>query len=432
MKTTRRTFLKTGGAAAAGALAVASAGDRVRGAGDRMTVGIIGCGGRGLRLGTALAGMDGVRVAGVCDPDEARRERAKQKTKARAAVADMRRLLDDASIDAVVIATPDHWHGPAAILACEAGKHVYVEKPCSHNVREGRLMVEAARRQKRVVQVGSQSRSSAGIREAVALLRDGAVGEVKVAKAINSQRRKAIGRAEPSEPPDGLDYDLWVGPAPMRPYQKNLLPYHWHWFHAFGTGDIGNDGVHELDIARWGLGVEGHPAEASGWAARMAFNDDWQFPDTYYVAYAYPGDGSVGGRRLLVYEQRDFSPYHQEGFENGNVFYGTEGMLILSKGGDWRLYGEKNKLLKEGKAGLSDTAHLHDFLDAARAGREPNADVLIGHHAAALAHLGNIVGRLGRSVRFDPKTERIPDDAEADALTRRTYRDGHWAVPKGV
>jgi predicted dehydrogenase len=178
--------------------------------------------------------------------------------KAPKAEKDMRRVLEDKAVDAVVIATPDHWHAPATILACDAGKHVYVEKPCSHNIREGRLMIDAARRAKRVVQAGTQSRSTEHVRRAMELLHGGAIGEVLVAKVWNSQLRSSIGHAKPSDPPAHLDFDAWVGPAPMVPYQSNLLPGIWRWWHAFGTGDMGNDGVHDLDIGRWGLGVETH------------------------------------------------------------------------------------------------------------------------------------------------------------------------------
>jgi len=429
----RRTFLKTSGlGAAASAVALAGPSPTARGAAERLAVGLIGCGGRGRGLARSFAAQKGVKVAYVCDPDAHRRARAKKDTGADHDVADMRRILNDKAVDAVIVATTDHWHGPATILACDAGKHVYVEKPCSHNIREGRLMIEAARRNKRVVQVGTQSRSSPPIQEAMGLLADGAIGDVLVAKAINSQRRASIGHAEPSDPPAHLDYDLWVGPAPMRPYQSNLLHYKWHWFFDFGTGDIGNDGVHELDIARWGLGVEGHPSGASGWAAKMFFDDDQQFPDTYYATFSYPGDGKVGTRRLLVFEQRDWSPYRQEGHENGNVFYGTKGMMILGKGGGYQVFGERNKPLKEATCGAGTDPHVRNFLDAITSGAKPAADIETGHCAATLAHLGNIVGRVGRSVVFDPETERITGDGEADALTRRTYREGHWAAPKGV
>jgi predicted dehydrogenase len=345
----------------------------------------------------------------------------------------MRKVFDDPAVDAVIIATPDHWHAPAAILACEAGKHVYVEKPCSHNIREGQLMIEAARRTGRVMQVGSQSRSTAFIREAIDLVRGGAIGSVLTAKAWNSQRRVNIGHVKPSDPPAAFDYDLWVGPAPMRPFQSNCHHYTWHWWYNFGTGDVGNDGIHELDIARWGLGDPDHPKVVSGHGSKLHFDDDQQFPDTQYVTFEYPGDRSPGSRKVMIYEQRIWTPYVQDGLEDGNAFYGTEGMLILGKRVGWKLYGPRNKLLKEATGTYDLNAHTADFLDAIRTGRKPNADIEIGHRSAVLAHLSNILARAGRgSLTFDPTSEQIVNDAEAAALLSRTYREGHWAVPRDV
>jgi len=429
---TRRAFIQRTASAMAGATALAWGRPSLgaAGAGERITVGVIGCS-RGRSLAAALAEHK-AKIAYVCDPDEGRAAAAKKQAHAGQAVTDMRRIFDDQSVDVVAVATPDHWHVPAALLALAAGKHVYVEKPCSHNIREGRLLVEAARRAKRVVQVGSQSRSTAMIRHAVELLREGAIGTVLVAKAWNSQRRANIGHAEPSGPPPRFDYDLWVGPAPMRPFRKTCHHYTWHWWYDFGTGDAGNDGVHELDIARWGLGDPDHPSGVSGHGSKMFFDDDQQFPDTQYVTFDYPGDGKPGSRRLLIYEHRIWSPYVQEGLENGNAFYGTDGMLILGKGSGWKLYGPRNKLIKE-ESGVFDLgAHMADFLDAIRSGRKPNADVQIGHRSAALAHLANILARTGRGhLKFDAKTEQIIGDEQAGALVKRTYRKGHWAEPKG-
>ena len=202
---------------------------------------------------------------------------------------------------------------PAAILACDAGKNVYVEKPCSHNIREGRLMVEAARRNKRVVQTGTQSRSADHVIRAMELLRSGAIGDVLVAKSWNSQLRSSIGRAKPSDPPPGLDYDLWIGPAPMVPYQSNLLPGIWRWWFDFGCGDMGNDGVHDLDIARWGIGVQTHPSTVAALGGKYFFDDDQQFPDTAYVMFEYPADGRR--KKQLIFDNQ-LAPYVQEGHEN--------------------------------------------------------------------------------------------------------------------
>jgi predicted dehydrogenase len=390
----------------------------------------------------ALAQPD-ARVAYVCDPDQTRAERAKEATGADRAVADMRAILDDRAVDAVVIASCDHWHAPAAILACKAGKHVYVEKPCSHNVREGRLMVEAARKHNRVMQHGTQSRSSPSRQKAVEILRSGAIGEVLIAKHVNSQRRANIGHRSPSEPPPHLDYDLWVGPAEWRPYQSNFVHYHWHWFFNFGTGDIGNDGVHGIDVARWGLGVETHPSFVTGYGSKLFFDDDQEFPDTYNITFEYPGSGPSSGeapssvsewtgeKRLLVYEQRIWSPYRQDPEGNSVFFYGTKGMLTIGRSGI-RVFGENNKLVSREELSGQDDAHQRDFLDAIKEGRRPNADVEIGHLSSSLCHLGNIVARVGRAIRFDAVKEQVVGDDQANALVRRKYREDHWAVPEGV
>jgi predicted dehydrogenase len=384
-----------------------------------------------------FAAQKDVHVAYVCDPDEGRRNSAartveKLSGKAPQAVADMRRVFEDKAVDGVVIATPDHWHGPATILACDAGKHVYVEKPCAHNIREGRLMIEAARRNNRVVQVGTQSRSTPHVRKAMELLHGGAIGEVLVSKAWNSQLRANIGKEKPSDPPAGFDYDLWTGPAPMTPFQKNCQHSWWRWFYNFGTGDAGNDGVHDIDLARWGLGVETHPVAVSATGGKFFFDDDQQFPDTMYVSYDYAADAKTGRRRQLIYEHRIWSPYVQENAENGNAFYGTKGMMILSKGGGWKLYGPRNELKEEMKGGVDTAAHERNFLDCIRNGQRPAADIEVGHLSTALAHLGNIAVRTGRMLRFDPAAEKITGDEEAGKLVRRAYREGHWAVPKGV
>lgn len=439
MAGTRRDVIRgTVAAAATRALGDAAA----PGGGDMtLEVGVIGCGGMGRGHLERLVARRDVRVTHLCEVDAERLAAARKIVVDSGApephtTSDVRETLAAASLRAVWIATPDHWHGPAAILAADAGKHVYVEKPCAHNVREGRLMIEAARHNNVVMQVGTQSRSATLIRDAIERLRAGAIGEVLVAKAWNSQRRGSIGRAQPSDPPAGLHYDHWVGPAAWQPYQKNLLPGVWRFWRNFGCGDIGNDGVHEIDIARWGLGVDAHPEIVAGLGGKHFFDDDQQFPDTQYCVYEWPGDG--GRRRQLIFEQRDWSPYVQEGHENGNAFYGTKGMLVLGKRSGWQLYGERNKLLEEKKGNVDVGPHHDDFLDCIRRGAtagapgdRAHADIEEGHRSAVLVHLGNIACSLRRTIRFDPAAERVTGDDEADGWLRRAYRDGHWAVPRG-
>lgn len=423
----RRQFLK-GAAATAALTATARAGD----ADGRITLGIIGPGGMGMNHLRRFAGYADVRIAYVCDPDSDRLAAAAKAVQeisgtAPKPVTDMRRIFEDKAVDGVVIATPDHWHAPAAVRACEAGKHVYVEKPASQCFREGRLMVEAARRHNRVVQVGTQSRSTKVIAEAMQRLHAGAIGEVLVAKAWNSQLRRSIGRTEPSDPPGHLDFDTWLGPAPETRYRPNMLHGIWRWWHAFGCGDIGNDGVHDIDIARWGLGVSRHPVLVTASGGKYFFDDDQEWPDTQTALFEYAPDPSSGRPRQLIFEQRIWSPYHQEGAENGNAFYGTTGHMILSKAWGWKLF-EGNRLVEEGSGTVDLEAHHRDWLQCIRDNGTPRADILEGHLSAALCHLANIATRMPRKLRVDPSGETIEDDAESARMLGKTYRSGHWAA----
>jgi predicted dehydrogenase len=433
--TGRRTFLKS---ASLGAAALAMSSSNSDAAASLVRVGVIGPGGMGTNHLRLLLGRKDVAVTHICEVDQKRLADAMalvekgSRTPAKAGK-DMRQIFDDKDVDAVFIATPDHWHAPAAILALDAGKHVYVEKPCSHNIREGRLLVEAAKRSGKHVQVGTQTRSSPCPREAIERIQKGEIGEVLVAKAWNSQLRRSIGKTKPSTPPEHLDYDLWIGPAPMVPYRSNMLHGIWRWWHAFGAGDIGNDGVHDVDVACWGLGVTELPSRVTCLGGKYFFDDDQEWPDTQYAVYEYPVQGKPGVMKQLIFEQRIWSPYVQEGYENGAAFYGTKGMLIIGHSVGWKLYGPRNKLLAERTSPVDLGAHHTNFFDCIRGQQKQlNADALAGHLSAGLCHLANIAARVGRVLHFDPKSEQIVNDKEAGPLVRRTYREGHWAVPKGV
>ncbi|MEO2019302.1 MAG: Gfo/Idh/MocA family oxidoreductase, partial [Fuerstiella sp.] len=339
-KTTRRNFVKAGATIGLSATAynrVARAVTR----GPRPVIGFVGCGGRSKSLVKGFTGD--ADVGWACDPDEGRAQALQEKSGAKQITNDLRRVLDDKSIDAIVVATPDHWHAPAAIMACNVGKHVYVEKPCSHNLREGRLLVDAARRNKVVVQHGTQSRSSEFIANAIQMLREGMIGEVLMAKGWNIQRRNNIGHADPSTAPANVDYDTWVGPAEMMPFQSNRFHYNWHWWHNFGTGDIGNDGAHEMDMARWGLGVEGLPSSVMAVGGKYYFDDNQQFPDTATCAFEWPGDGTVGRRKQLIFEMRIWSRNYPYNCDTGVEFYGTKGMLFVSKRGKLQMWDDSNQ-----------------------------------------------------------------------------------------
>jgi predicted dehydrogenase len=432
-KQTRRNFLQAAGlgTASAAAMTVGTPSLKAAGANERVNVGVIGMS-RGRLLAREFANH-GANVAYVCDVDDKRLQKAGTESKDAQAVTDLRRILDDKSVDAVAVSAPDHWHASIAILACQAGKHVYVEKPCSHNIVEGRQMIEAARKSGLVMQVGTQTRSTPVFQDAIALVREGAIGKVLIAKTWTSQQRPNIGHHKPSAPPAGVDYDLWVGPALMMPFQENRFHYLWHWWYNFGTGDAGNRGVHQMDIALWGLDKKVHPTRIAGSSSKLYFDDDQQFPDTEYVTFEYPGDGAGQPKQLLVYEQRIWTPYVQENCEDGCTFYGDEGYLTIDMQKGWQMFGRKNVLKKEGKGKYSAGDHVADFLDAIAKDRRPNADIEIGHLSATLGHLSNILSQADRQhLTFDPKTEQIVGDPEANALIKRTYREGHWAIPKNV
>jgi len=422
----RRYFLGAAGALALShRLSVAAPSDTVR-------VGIIGMGGRGNALmSQELKRVPNAKLTHLCDVDQARLEVAQ--TNADKAgfgrvkgSADMRRVLEDKEVDAVIVATPDHWHAPAAILACAAGKDVYVEKPVSHNLREGRLLVDAARKYNRVVQAGMQSRSRPSTIKGIQIAHSSKLGRVLMAKAWNSQHRADIGKKTNSPVPAGFDYDTWVGPAEMVPFNENRHHYKWHWHWNFGTGDMGNDGAHQIDQARWALGVD-HPTRVSGSGAKYFFQDDQQTPDTMNMAFDYAGG------KGLVWEMRIWHDYGLEGIDNGVAVYGTEGFLHIGRWNrkwGYRVFDKAGKMTEEYQDNEPDF-HMQNFIDCVKSRQRPNCDIEIGHISSAHCHLGNIVTRTGRNISFLPGNESIPGDAEANGMLKRKYRN-HWAAPKGA
>ncbi len=422
----RRSFF---GAAAAAGLAAAQT--NPVSASDKVNIGMIGVGGRGRGLLGTFSGLPDVNVSYLCDADQASLERAAQVLE-RAGKSvpqttnDMRRLFDSKDLDAVVVATPDHWHAPATILACDAGKDVYVEKPASHNIREGRLMVDAARRNSRIVQVGTQSRSRPSSLKAIEIAKSGAIGEVLMAKAWNVQLRDDIGRKPNTAVPQGVDYDTWLGPAPWIPFNENRFHYNWHWHWHFGTGDAGNDGAHQIDIARWALGAD-YPETASGMGGKVFFDDDQQTPDTMNVTFRY-------GRKALIWEMRIWNPYGMDGQENGVAIYGTEASVQIGRWDrrwGYKLFDNKGKLVQHNDADDESDDHMRNFVDCIRTRKLPNADISIGHLSAVHCHLANIVSRTGRTLAFDHETETIIDDPHANLYVKRRYRT-HWSTPEGA
>lgn len=397
----------------------------------KVTIALMGVRGRGRSLTEAFAKMPDVEIAYVCDVDETVVEPALKiiegtGRKRPPVVSDIRRCLDDKAVDAIVMGTPIHWHAPGTILACGAGKDVYVEKPISHNIREGRLMVEAARRDKRIVQAGTQLPSLPVTKRFQEYTQSGKLGRVLMAKVWNVQQRRNIGHKADEPLPAGLDYDIWTGPLPPLPFNRNRFhsTVNWHWH--YGCGDIGNDGVHELDIARRALNV-GLPKSVSGMGKKLYFDDDQQTPDTMNITYDY-------GDKLIQFEQRLWNPYGLETCDNGVAVYGDKAVAQFGhfRGKEWgfRVYDEKNNLVHEDQHDGSsvDAPHARNFLDCVKSRQKPMVEIEEGHLSTSLAHLGNIVARTGRTIRV--VNEAIDSDHEANALVSREYRE-HWSTPKG-
>jgi len=408
------------GAAALAAMAPTRALRSAESAGNRIVLGVMGTNGRGSELTRGFAALEGVEIAYVCDVDE--RATAKgikalgdNPSRAPKSVKDFRHILDDKSVDALVIAAPDHWHAPATILACAAGKHVYVEKPASHNPHEGELMVAAARKHHRVVQLGTQRRSMPAVIEGIAKVRAGAIGRVLFSRGWYNNSRASIGRGHAAPVPEWLDYELWQGPAPERPFRDNLVHYNWHWFWHWGTGELGNNGIHALDVCRWGLGVD-YPIRVTSGGGKYRHDDDQETPDTHVATFDF-------GDKSITWEGRSWHPRGFEGSTFGIAFYGEGGALVIDGNGYSILDFKGNEVSRNNGSG-GDRPHLQNFLDCIRSGKLPNADIAEGHKSTMLCHLGNIAWRTGRTLNIDSKTGHIVGDAATEALWRREYRPG--------
>jgi predicted dehydrogenase len=422
----RRTFLASAGAGAV-ALAVHRPA-RAASANQQLRVGVVGIRGRGGDHIEGFCGHKESTVVALCDVDsrlfDRRVKQVEEKTgKAPQVFQDIRKLLDDKSIDAISVATPNHWHALATIWACQAGKDVYVEKPVCHNIFEGRKMIEAARKYGRVVQAGTQSRSSSGVKAAIAFLRSGQLGKIYMARGLCYKPRGSIGHKPDGPVPDGVDYDLWLGPAPKRPFNPNRFHYEWHWNWAYGNGDIGNQGIHQMDVARWGLGKETLPTIVESQGGRYGYSDDGETPNTQIATFHYDDC-------LLTFEVRGLPTNPDKNVKIGNLFYGSEGYMVLN-GGHWAtFFGHKEE---PGPSGQGGGDHYANFIEAVQS-RKPellNAEILEGYLSSALCHLANISYRLGRSIVFDPKTETFGSDQEANQLLTREYRKP-FVVPERV
>lgn len=436
----RREFVRTASGAVLGAAAT-SAHERLAmaaGPNDRINVAVIGVRGRGGGLLNTFADLPSANVKYVCDIDQRvlneRTDAVASKLGRRPEmISDYRQALDDQEIDAIVLGTPDHWHALPAIHACQAGKDVYVEKPDGHNIIEGQTMVAAAKKYGRVVQLGTQSRSGPHLLSAIDYIRTGALGKVLFAKAWESGQQGSIGHPADQPVPEGVDYDTWLGPAPKRPF--NPMRYHsnWRWFFDYGTGDLGNDGVHRLDFARWAFDtarrangqdpLPDFPRSVSAAGGKYYFDDDQEWPDTLMVTYDYPDS-------VLTYELRVWNRYPLHGDSEGACVYGDNGYIIIGNS-RWRAFGLKDEPLANDSGDYDNAGHAQNFIDCMHSRGRPRADLeTVGHLSSALCHLGNIAWRTGRTVAFDPETYTFGDDEEANQyLTRPEYRKP-WVLPK--
>ena len=420
----RRNFLKTAGAALVVASAPAVIAARPN---SKIGVACIGVRGRGNSVMQSFLVEPDCEITHLCDIRDAVREQrgaeVKQKTgRMPKLVKDYRDLLNDPTVDAFMVATPDHWHALITIEGCLAGKDVYVEKPASHNIQEGRVAVAAARKRDRMVQVGTQIRSAAFLREAREYVKSGALGKVISGKAWETERTRPVHLAPDGQPPAGLDYHLWQGPAPERAYNPTLVESAWRWMFNYGTGDLGNDGVHRIDYCRHVMGLETLPTAVSCSGGKFFFEDDQQWPDTQFVTYDYPG-------AVLQYEMRLWSKPHLFGATEGAAIYGENGWVLVTNT-SWKAFDADGRVVKEGRGDAGQQAHVRNFLEAVRSRKREtlNQELYSGHVSTVMCHAGNIAWRTGKKLRLDAKTETF-DDREANALIGREHRKG-FELPK--
>ena len=394
------------------------------GANDRIRVAVLGVNGRGRNHIDEIMKQPDATVVALCDPDsDVLQQRAgefenKYHRKVRTEQ-DFRRLYEDKDIDAVTLATPNHWHALQAIMACRAGKDVYLEKPATHNVHEGRKLIEAACKYGRMVQHGVQLRSSTAIREAIRYLRDGLIGRVYMARGLVYRRRADIGDLGVSAIPRTLDYDLWCGPAPLLPFTRNLVHYNWHWHWLYGNGDVGNQGIHETDLCLWGLDV-GLPERITSMGGKFLWNDCKETPEVQTSLYHYPQQ-----QKLIQFEVRHWHTNLEDGAGVGNIFYGDKGYMVIKGYDTYETYlGEQREKGPARTATGELTLHFRNWLDAVRSrdASSLHAPVETGHYASALAHLGNIAFRLGQQLVFDPVTEQFIGNVDANRMLTRNYR----------
>jgi predicted dehydrogenase len=435
MTVTRREFLDAlaVGTAALAVGTTAKSYSQILGSNDRLNFAVIGLNGRAYaHLSSLKANKSAARISHVCDVDSDILKKFADSTQhemgeAPATDKDFRQILEKKDVDAITIATPDHWHTPMAIAGLQAGKHVYVEKPCSHNPAEGVMLVEAQKKYGKLVQMGTQQRSSQYTIDIVEKIHSGIIGRPYYAKAWYSNVRKSIGVGKEAPVPPQLDWDLWQGPAPRRPYKDNVHPYNWHWFKIYGTGETLNNGTHEVDVCRWALGVD-YPNRVTASGGRYQFNDDWQFYDTLVTSFEYDD-------RVISWEGKSCQGMRFYGRDRGSAIMGTTGTVVVDRDGYeiFDLKGSKTNEFKTGKTTASsdltgrDTmtdAHFANFIAGIRKGEKLNAPVSIGNVAVTMLQLSNIAWEVNRELHLDANDGRIQNDTEAMKMWSREYEKG--------
>lgn len=405
------------------------------GSNERIRVAVMGVNSRGLALAKNFASQSNCEVAYICDVDSRASEKCvaqvvEKQRKSPKQESDIRKLLEFRDFDALVVATPDHWHAPAAILASQAGKHVYLEKPASHNPREGELLVAAQRKYGNVIQMGNQRRSWPNVMHAIQQLHSGIIGTPFYAKSWYSQDRPSIGVGKEAAIPGWLDYELWQGPAPRQTFKDNLIHYNWHWFWNWGTGEALNNGTHMIDIARWGLQVD-YPTKVSSVGGNYRHRGEWETPDTQVISLEF------GNKCTITWEGRSSVANPIEGSAVGVLFYGEGGALQIDGSNSYKVFDTKNNLVREVKkgevvdvhnlanpSGGLDANHIQNFFDGIKNGSRLNADILSGHISTLLVQLGNIAQRTNGLVQTDPSNGHILDNPAAQALWGREYEKG--------
>jgi predicted dehydrogenase len=438
----RREFIKK---TAAGAAALTAGGvlpgfsaksyASIRGANDRIKVTVMGVNSRGLALATNYALQPNCEVLYISDVDSRAADKCigvveKTQNSRPKAQPDFRKTLDDKDVDALVVAAPDHWHAPAAILASKAGKHVYLEKPCSHNPQEGEWLVAAAKKYKNVIQMGNQRRSWPNVAQAIAEVQGGIIGRPYFAKGWYTNNRPSIGVGKPAAVPSWLDYELWQGPAPRQAFKDNILHYNWHWFWHWGTGEALNNGTHMVDLMRWGLGVE-YPTRVTSAGGRYRYQDDWETPDTQVITMEFANNTG------MTWEGRSCNGKYIEGGSVGVIFYGDTGSVHIEGGNSYKVYDLNNKLVKEVKNDVAidardrmdpsqklDAIHIQNFFDGIRKGTPVIAEIVGGHQSTLLCQLGNIALRSGSTLNIDPTNGHIKNNPAAQKYWGRTYQAG--------